>query len=142
MNRHRRRSVSNEEIGLQIAPMIDVTMLLLFFFMLSTTLGNKNTTAQIKVPITKHTAEYVSRKNSIVVVICKTGEAMVNGRITSHGDLHSEITRQAMAKETAKPVGEIHAHQRGDNQKGNVSFFCKRDIRGLLRCRKPLTPKE
>jgi biopolymer transport protein ExbD len=125
MNRHRRRSVSNEEIGLQIAPMIDVTMLLLFFFMLSTTLGNKNTTAQIKVPITKHTAEYVSRKNSIVVVICKTGEAMVNGRITSHGDLHSEITRQAMAKETAKPVGEIHAdaHTNGATIKKVMSAF-------------------
>ena len=114
MNRHRRRRVLHEEIGLQIAPMIDVTMLLLFFFMLSTTIRNNNKTPQINVPITRHPAEYSSRKNSIVVVIGKTGEAIVNGRITSHRDLHSEITRQAITKETAKLVGEVHADANTD----------------------------
>ena len=33
--RRRLRRIQHEEIGLQIAPMIDVTLLLLFFFMLS-----------------------------------------------------------------------------------------------------------
>lgn len=39
------RRASTEEIGLQIAPMIDVTLLLLFFFMLS---GKLTKTARLK----------------------------------------------------------------------------------------------
>jgi biopolymer transport protein ExbD len=35
MDRHRLRRVQHDEVGMQIAPMIDITLLLLFFFMLS-----------------------------------------------------------------------------------------------------------
>ena len=131
MGRLRKQGVLNEEVGLQIAPMIDVTMLLLFFFMLSTTLENKRTPPQIKVPITKHPAESSSRKSSIVVVICKTGDAIVNGRITRQSDLHSEIARQVNTNETANFVGEIQAdaHTDGATIKKVISAFCASGIR-------------
>ncbi|HEY5813910.1 MAG TPA: biopolymer transporter ExbD [Terrimicrobiaceae bacterium] len=48
--RRRMRRVQHEEVGLQIAPMIDVTLLLLFFFMLSGKLTKGAKLLEIKVP--------------------------------------------------------------------------------------------
>ena len=48
--RRRMRRVQHEEVGLQIAPMIDVTLLLLFFFMLSGKLTKNAKLMDIKVP--------------------------------------------------------------------------------------------
>lgn len=48
--RRRLRRVPVEEVGLQIAPMIDVTLLLLFFFMLSGKLAGKAKHQNISVP--------------------------------------------------------------------------------------------
>lgn len=48
--RRRMRRVHHEEIGLQIAPMIDVTLLLLFFFMLSGKLTKAEKMMDVKVP--------------------------------------------------------------------------------------------
>jgi biopolymer transport protein ExbD len=47
--RHMRR-VQHEEVGLQIAPMIDVTLLLLFFFMLSGKLTKGAKLLEINIP--------------------------------------------------------------------------------------------
>ena len=49
--RRRMRRMHHEEIGLQIAPMIDVTLLLLFFFMLSGKLTNNAKMININVPM-------------------------------------------------------------------------------------------
>lgn len=48
--RRRMRRVHHEEVGLQIAPMIDVTLLLLFFFMLSGKLTKEAKMMNISVP--------------------------------------------------------------------------------------------
>ena len=48
--KRRMRRVHHEEIGLQIAPMIDVTLLLLFFFMLSGKLTKSAKMMNINVP--------------------------------------------------------------------------------------------
>jgi len=45
-----RRRIHHEEVGLQIAPMIDVTLLLLFFFMLSGKLTKGEKLLDIKMP--------------------------------------------------------------------------------------------
>jgi biopolymer transport protein ExbD len=50
MLRRRMRRVQNEEVGLQIAPMIDVTLLLLFFFMLSGKLTKGAKLLEIGIP--------------------------------------------------------------------------------------------
>jgi biopolymer transport protein ExbD len=49
--RRRIRRVPQEEVGLQIAPMIDVTLLLLFFFMLSGKLTKSAKLKNIQVPL-------------------------------------------------------------------------------------------
>ena len=48
--RRRLRRLHHEEIGLQIAPMIDVTLLLLFFFMLSGKLNGGRKERAIELP--------------------------------------------------------------------------------------------
>jgi biopolymer transport protein ExbD len=48
--RRRLRRLHHEEIGLQIAPMIDVTLLLLFFFMLSGKLNGGKKERAIELP--------------------------------------------------------------------------------------------
>jgi biopolymer transport protein ExbD len=48
--RRRMRRVQHDEVGLQIAPMIDVTLLLLFFFMLSGKLTKGAKLLEINVP--------------------------------------------------------------------------------------------
>jgi biopolymer transport protein ExbD len=50
MERRRMRRVQHDEIGMQIAPMIDVTLLLLFFFMLSGKLTKDTKLLDINVP--------------------------------------------------------------------------------------------
>lgn len=45
------RRVAHEEVGLQIAPMIDVTLLLLFFFMLAGKITKAEKMMDIKVPV-------------------------------------------------------------------------------------------
>jgi biopolymer transport protein ExbD len=48
--RRRMRRVQHEQVGLQIAPMIDVTLLLLFFFMLSGKLTKSAKLLEINIP--------------------------------------------------------------------------------------------
>ncbi len=50
VERRRMRRVQHDEIGMQIAPMIDVTLLLLFFFMLSGKLTKDTKLLDINVP--------------------------------------------------------------------------------------------
>lgn len=49
--RRRRRRVGHDEVGLQIAPMIDVTLLLLFFFMLAGKITKAEKMMAINVPV-------------------------------------------------------------------------------------------
>lgn len=49
-DRRRMRRVAHEEVGLQIAPMIDVVLLLLFFFMLTGKLTKEAKLKKINVP--------------------------------------------------------------------------------------------
>ena len=50
VERRRMRRVQHDEIGMQIAPMVDVTLLLLFFFMLSGKLTKDTKLLDISVP--------------------------------------------------------------------------------------------
>lgn len=88
--RRRMRRVHHEEIGLQIAPMIDVTLLLLFFFMLSGKLTKNAKMMDIKVP----TASAVKQPDNVgdrdVINIDQSGqifsgtEPMTKKQLTVH----------------------------------------------------------
>jgi biopolymer transport protein ExbD len=51
MDRRRLRRGQHDEVGMQIAPMIDVTLLLLFFFMLSGKLTKDTKMLDISIPL-------------------------------------------------------------------------------------------
>ena len=51
IDRRRLRRVQHDEVGMQIAPMIDVTLLLLFFFMLSGKLTKDSKLLDINMPM-------------------------------------------------------------------------------------------
>jgi biopolymer transport protein ExbD len=51
VERRRMRRVQHDEVGMQIAPMIDVTLLLLFFFMLSGKLTKATKLLDINMPM-------------------------------------------------------------------------------------------
>ncbi len=51
--RRRIRRVQHDEVGLQIAPMVDVTLLLLFFFMLAGKITKADKLMDIKIPLAK-----------------------------------------------------------------------------------------
>ncbi len=51
MDRRRLRRIQHDEVGMQIAPMIDVTLLLLFFFMLSGKLTKDTRMLDINIPL-------------------------------------------------------------------------------------------
>jgi biopolymer transport protein ExbD len=52
LRRKKNRSPHVEEVGLQIAPMIDITLLLLFFFMLSNVMDPGGSRRRIELPTT------------------------------------------------------------------------------------------
>lgn len=91
MNTRRRqlRRVVHEEIGLQIAPMIDVTLLLLFFFMLSGTLTKSARSKDIKLPIASTTVNQPSDEGRDVIHIDSSGAVFAGERRVSKAELNT-----------------------------------------------------
>jgi biopolymer transport protein ExbD len=78
MTRRRLRRVAHEEVGLQIAPMIDVTLLLLFFFMLSGKLTRSAKLMQINVPTAaaSHDTPATSSPRDVINIDADTKEML------------------------------------------------------------------
>jgi biopolymer transport protein ExbD len=88
--RRRMRRVHHEEIGLQIAPMIDVTLLLLFFFMLSGKLTKVAKMMNINVPTASVARIPDNMGDRDIINIDEAGqffagnEAMTTKQLTAH----------------------------------------------------------
>ena len=84
------RRVHQDEVGLQIAPMIDVTLLLLFFFMLAGKITKGEKLIDIKVPIAATGKVPVDEGNRDVVNIDEKGQLfsgstpMTTKELTAH----------------------------------------------------------
>ena len=109
MNKRRAKRISHDEVGLQIAPMIDVTMLLLFFFMLSTTLQSKRANDGIELPTTKSARDVQATEGSIVILINRAGQISVNGTPTSVTKIASDVAKNMSAASRQKWVAEVNA---------------------------------
>ncbi|MFA7344287.1 MAG: biopolymer transporter ExbD [Terrimicrobiaceae bacterium] len=73
-SRRRMRRVHHDEVGLQIAPMIDVTLLLLFFFMLAGKITKGEKLLDIKVPLAATGRVPVDEGDRDVVNIDENGQ--------------------------------------------------------------------
>ena len=89
--RKTRRRVAQEEIGLQIAPMIDVTLLLLFFFMLSGKLTKSAKLKSVNIPLASAGSPTESRGEREVINITQNGEWHAGDRRVSKEELSSYL---------------------------------------------------
>lgn len=102
--RRRLRRIQQDEIGLQIAPMIDVTLLLLFFFMLSGKLSQGARLRSIGLP--KVSAEMEPRFSGEleVVNVDGTGKLFVGDRAVDS----SELTAHLRGRFQQRPSLKLH----------------------------------
>ncbi len=83
------RSVS---VHLDMTPMVDVMMLLVIFFMMSTTFIMANPGLPVNLPKAAATSDL---PDNIVVIIDKDGQIAVGDRVVSTGDLRPLLTAAA-----------------------------------------------
>ena len=82
-----RRRIVTEQIGLQLAPMIDVILFLLCFFLLTWSLARYEADIDVKVPIAKQGQEPKRLPGEVIVNIAKDGSVNLNRRIVTMEEL-------------------------------------------------------
>ena len=89
--RRRLRRVPHEEVGLQIAPMIDVTLLLLFFFMLSGKLSRSAKLMRIQVPTASAARDTPASSPRDVINIDASGQCFAGERPLRSDELAAHL---------------------------------------------------
>jgi len=92
--RRRRRRIAHEEVGLQIAPMIDVTLLLLFFFMLAGKITKSERLMDIKVPIAATGKMPADEGNRDVVNIDGEGQLFRGSKAVTAKELTAHLKQR------------------------------------------------
>ncbi len=88
------RRVHHDEVGLQIAPMIDVTLLLLFFFMLAGKITKGEKLLDIKVPIASTGKVPVDEGSRDVVNIDDKGQLFSGSRPVTTKELTAHLKQR------------------------------------------------
>lgn len=116
--RKRLRRVPLEEVGLQIAPMVDVTLLLLFFFMLSGKLSGEAKRREISVPVLQTEATNPIPSGAEVVNVSEKGALFAGDRPVSAAEWGALLRakrhqtpqlRVVLRAEAATPAERIRA---------------------------------
>lgn len=92
--RRRRRRIAHEEVGLQIAPMIDVTLLLLFFFMLAGKITKGEKLMDIKVPLAATGKVPADEGNRDVVNIDAEGQLFSGSTPVTNKELAAHLKQR------------------------------------------------
>ena len=94
-----------EEVTINLTPLIDIVFLLLIFFMVSTTFS-KESQLRIRLPDASPDAEVEQRPSRLVVAITASGDYSIRGPNESIGhhllSRERSVLAQAMAKAKAK----------------------------------------
>jgi biopolymer transport protein ExbD len=93
-SRRRLRRVHHDEVGLQIAPMIDVTLLLLFFFMLAGKITKGEKLLDIKVPHASTGKIPAEEGDRDVVNIDETGQLFSGSRPVTAKELAAHLKQR------------------------------------------------
>ena len=92
---------SQEEVTINLTPLIDIVFLLLIFFMVSTTFS-KESQLRIRLPDASPDSEVEQRPSRLVVAITKSGDYSIRGPNESAGhhllSRERSVLAQAMAK--------------------------------------------
>ena len=90
----RRRKRAEDEVGFQLAPMIDMTFLLLIFFMLTSTITNLKVKQDVKVPLAPSAVIPKDASNRLMINIDAAGGLFLGDTATTEKALAAELTRQ------------------------------------------------
>ena len=82
-----RRRIVSEQIGLQLAPMIDVVLFLLCFFILTWNMARYEADIDVKVPTAKQGKEPKRLPGEVIVNVTKDGLINLNRRAVSPDEL-------------------------------------------------------
>lgn len=87
-----RRRIVTEQLGLQLAPMIDVILFLLCFFLLTWNLARYEADIDVKVPSAKHGEEPKRLPGEVIINIAKDGSVNLNRRVVSMDELQQILS--------------------------------------------------
>ncbi len=84
----------SDEVGFQLAPMIDMTFLLLIFFMVTSKLSKEQLKVEIKLPTASNAVIPASVSDRDIISIDDAGAYWVGQRIISRGELAAYLKRR------------------------------------------------
>lgn len=116
-----------EEVSVNLTPLIDVVFLLLIFFMVSTTF-TKQTRLAITLPEAKGQPQ-VQEKNQVEVVVTQSGDYVVNGKQLVHDD---EATLRSALMQAAKNGTDVPFTITADAKATHQSVVRVMDVAGQL----------
>lgn len=90
--RNRRRH--NEEIGFQIAPMIDITFILLIFFMVTTKLSKEKRSVEVKLPTASAAVFPKDLSGRDVINLDDAGQLYIGDRKTGLKELRAYLKQR------------------------------------------------
>jgi biopolymer transport protein ExbD len=106
-----RRRINQEPIQLQLAPMIDVILFLLCFFLLTWNLARYEQDLEVKVPVAKNGQEPKQLPGEVIINLRKNGEIELERATLSIGQLQQKLTAisQVYPEQVVIIRGDMHA---------------------------------
>lgn len=90
----RRRKRTEDDVGFQLAPMIDMTFLLLIFFMLTSTVTNLKVKQDVKVPVAPSAVVPKDASQRLLINIDAKGGLFLGDQPIAEKALAAELNRQ------------------------------------------------
>src|SRR6187431_2140400 len=86
-----RKRVAPDVIGFQIAPMVDILLVLLCFFIVTWSFARKEMELDVKVPAARSGNEPNAAVNQTVLNVKMDGSVIWNRKVISAGDLRTRL---------------------------------------------------
>ena len=90
-----RTHVQSERVAFQIAPMVDILLFLLVFFMLTWNFSRSEAELDVKVPAAREGKEIRRPAGEVILNVKKDGVLVMNRRVMSSDELKETLTRIA-----------------------------------------------
>ena len=90
-----RAHVHPERVAFQIAPMVDILLFLLVFFMLTWNFSRNEAELDVKVPAAREGRETRRPAGEVILNVKKDGSVVMNRRVMSSDELKETLTRIA-----------------------------------------------
>jgi biopolymer transport protein ExbD len=117
-----RRRSAPDVIGFQIAPMVDILLVLLCFFIVTWSFARKEMELDVKVPAAQSGKEPVSAVNQTVLNVKQDGTVVLNRKTISQQELAEKLT------ELAKIYPDYAIILRGDERAAYKAIVSVLDI--------------